>query len=158
MGNITKNSGMKSKHAASSQAPSSDVVRSRLAAFDWSAASVDLDAHGCAVIGPLLTADRCEELVASYETAGVFRSRVVMARHGFGKGEYQYFSYPLPKMVAELRAALYPALAEIANRWNEALGIETRYPKNHQTFLDHCHRAGQTKPTPLLLRYSSGKV
>ena len=126
MGNITRNSGMKSKRAASSPAPNSDAVRSRLAAFDWAAASVDLGAHGCAVIGPLLAPDRCEELIASYETSGVFRSRVVMARHGFGSGEYQYFSYPLPKVVAELRAVLYPPLAEIANQWNKAMGIKTR--------------------------------
>src|SRR4029077_12312046 len=120
-------SGMKSKQTAALPAPDSDVVRNCLADFDWSAVSVDLDAHGCAVIGPLLAPDRCEELVASYETAGVFRSRVVMARHGFGSGEYQYFSYPLPKVIYELRAALYPSLAEIANRWNAAMGIEAHY-------------------------------
>lgn len=144
---------MKSKNAASSPAPDTAVVQSRLAAFDWSAVYVDLDAHGCAVIDALLAPDQCEELAASYENGGIFRSRVVMARHGFGSGEYQYFSYPLPKVVAELRAALYPPLAEITNRWNEAMGIEARYPKNHQAFLDRCHGAGQRKPTPLVLKY-----
>jgi hypothetical protein len=153
MSNMTKKAGTKSKHTGLSPARNSDVDGCGLAAFDRSAVSVDLDAHGCAVIGPLLDADQCEELVASYEASGVFRSRVVMAKHGFGSGEYQYFSYPLPKIVAELRAALYTPLAEIANRWNEAMGIDVRYPKNLQSFLDRCHKAGQTKPTPLLLRY-----
>ena len=147
---------MKSRKATSSSAPASGGARDRLAAFDWSAAAADLDAHGCAVIGPLLAPEQCEELAASYEAEGVFRSRVVMELHGFGSGEYQYFSYPLPKVVSELRAALYPPLAEIANRWNEAMGIEAHYPKNHQAFLDRCHGAGQTKPTPLLLRYGPG--
>jgi hypothetical protein len=156
MGNMTRRSGMKLKRTASSAAPNSEPVRSRFAALDWTSVSVDLDAHGCAVIGPLLAPDQCEELAAYYDTGGIFRSRVVMARHGFGSGEYQYFSYPLPKVVAELRAALYPPLAEIANRWNEAKGTKTRYPENHQAFLDRCHGAGQTKPTPLLLRYGPG--
>ena len=147
---------MKSRNAASSSAPASDGARDRLAALDWSATAADLDAHGCAVIGPLLAPEQCEELAASYQVDGVFRSRVVMARHGFGSGEYQYFSYPLPRVVSELRAALYPPLAEIANRWNEAMGAEARYPKEHQAFLDRCHGAGQTKPTPLLLRYGPG--
>jgi uncharacterized protein len=145
---------MKSRDFASSSV--SEGVRHRLASFDWSAIAADLDAHGCAVIGPLLAPEQCEELAASYEAEDVFRSRVVMARHGFGSGEYQYFSYPLPRVVSELRAALYPPLAEIANLWNEGMGIEAHYPKNHQAFLDRCHGAGQTKPTPLLLRYGPG--
>jgi hypothetical protein len=145
---------MKSRNFASSSV--SEGVRHRLASFDWSAIAADLDAHFCAVIGPLLAPEQCEELAASYEAEDVFRSRVVMARHGFGSGEYQYFSYPLPRVVSELRAALYPPLAEIANLWNEAMGIEAHYPKNHRAFLDRCHGAGQTKPTPLLLRYGPG--
>ena len=145
---------MKSRKFASSSA--SEGVRDRLASFDWSAVAADLDVHGCAVIGPLLAPEQCEELAASYEAEGVFRSRVVMARHGFGSGEYQYFSYPLPRVVSELTAALYPPLAEIANLWNEGMGIEAHYPKKHQAFLDRCHGAGQTKPTPLLLRYGPG--
>jgi uncharacterized protein len=128
----------------------------RVAGLDWGALGAELDDHGSAVIGPLLTPGECDELAASYEDEGAFRSRVVMARHGFGKGEYQYFSYPLPALVAELRTSLYPPLAEIANRWNEAMGIEDRYPSVHKSFLDRCHVAGQTKPTPLLLRYGKG--
>jgi hypothetical protein len=146
---------MKSRNASSS-ARASGGTRDLLAACDWSAVAADLDAHGCAVIGPLLAPEQCAELAALYDAEGVFRSRVIMARHGFGSGEYQYFSYPLPEVVSELRAALYPPLAEIANRWNEAMGVEVRYPKNHQAFLDRCHGAGQTKPTPLLLRYGPG--
>jgi hypothetical protein len=147
---------MKAKNVAASSAPVSEGVQDLLAACDWSAVTADLDAHGCALIGPLLASDQCDELTASYETEGVFRRRVVMARHGYGSGEYQYFSYPLPSVVAALRTALYAPLAHIANRWNEAMGSETRYPKEHQAFLDRCHEAGQTKPTPLLLRYDPG--
>jgi uncharacterized protein len=129
---------------------------SRVAALDWANIAAELDEHGSAVVGPLLTPGQCDELVASYEDEGIFRSRVVMARHGFGSGEYQYFSYPLPSLIAELRTALYPPLAEIANRWNEAMDIEIRYPTAHKAFLDRCHVEGQTKPTPLLLRYGAG--
>jgi hypothetical protein len=145
---------MKSRRCAYSSV--SKGVENHLASIDWSAVAADLDANGCAVIGPLLAPDECEELAASYEAEGAFRSRVVMARHGFGSGEYQYFSYPLPTVVSELRAALYPPLAEIANLWNEAMGIEARYPKSHQAFIERCHGTGQTKPTPLLLRYGPG--
>jgi hypothetical protein len=130
-----------------------DGIRSRTACLDWASIASDLDEHGCAVIGSLLTPEHCGELVASYDSDGIFRKRVVMARHGYGRGEYQYFSYPLPRVVDELRAALYPPLAEIANRWNESMGIEVRYPEEHKAFLDRCHEAGQTRPTPLLLRY-----
>ena len=131
-------------------------MKSKTIAADWTAIAAELDAHGCAVIGPLLSREQCGELAACYDRDGIFRSRVVMSRHGFGKGEYQYFSYPLPPLIAELRTTLYPPLAEIANRWNEAMGIEVRYPDTHQAFLDRCHEAGQTKPTPLLLRYGPG--
>jgi uncharacterized protein len=127
----------------------------KAAGLDWETVAAELDEHGSAVIGPLLTPGQCDELATSYEDEGAFRSRVVMARHGFGKGEYQYFSYPLPAVIAELRTALYPPLAEIANRWNEEMEIEDRYPAVHKAFLDRCHVAGQTKPTPLLLRYGT---
>jgi hypothetical protein len=121
--------------------------------LDWSHISSELDAHGSAVIGPLLTPEACETIAGLYDSAGIFRSRVVMARHGFGRGEYQYFSYPLPVVVEELRTALYGPLAQIANRWNEAMNIDIRYPHEHKDFLRRCHEAGQLKPTPLLLRY-----
>jgi uncharacterized protein len=129
---------------------------SRVAGLDWATIAAELDDHGSAVAGPLLTPGQCDELADSYENEDAFRSRVVMARHGFGQGEYQYFSYPLPPVIAKLRTALYPPLAEIANRWNEAMGVEVRYPTVHKAFLDRCHVAGQTKPTPLLLRYGAG--
>ncbi|WP_406695706.1 2OG-Fe(II) oxygenase [Singulisphaera sp. Ch08] len=124
--------------------------------LDWERIASELNEYGCAVIGPLLMPEQCEALAASYDTDAIFRSRVVMARHGFGRGEYRYFDYPLPPLIAALRESLYPPLAEIANRWNDAMGIEVRYPARHQTFLDRCHEAGQTKPTPLLLRYGPG--
>jgi hypothetical protein len=143
---------MKPKATASD----SNKTISRVAGLDWANVAADLDDHGSAVVGPLLTPGQCDELAASYEDEGIFRSRVVMARHGFGRGEYQYFSYPLPPVVADLRTALYPPLAEIANRWNQAMEIEGRYPSVHKAFLDRCHVAGQTRPTPLLLRYGTG--
>jgi len=111
-----------------------------------------LDARGYAVSKPLLDARGCARLAQLYDEAGIFRSRVVMARHGFGSGEYKYFAYPLPEIVAELRTTLYPQLAGIANRWND--GAE--YPASLQSYLKTCHAAGQTKPTPLLLRYGPG--
>lgn len=125
----------------------------RFAALDWANIAAELDGHGCAVIGPLLSPEQCAAVTELYETEGNFRSRVVMAKHGYGRGEYQYFAYPLPSLVAELRTALYPRLAEIANRWNEVLGIDVHYPREHSAFLDRCHKAAQTKPTPLILRY-----
>jgi hypothetical protein len=132
------------------------AIGDRVASLDWGHITTELDSHGCAVIGTVLSVAQCEQLAASYGADGVFRSRVVMARHGFGRGEYQYFAYPLPPLVAALRIALYPPLAAIANRWNEAMRIEVRYPLAHQAFVDRCHAAGQTKPTPLLLRYGPG--
>lgn len=121
--------------------------------MDWTAVADDLDTHGCAVIRDLLTRETCESFSAMYSDDARFRSRVVMARHGFGRGEYKYFADPLPREIVELRESLYPPLAEIANRWNTAMGIDVRFPADHRAFLDRCHRAGQTRPTPLLLRY-----
>ncbi|HEY2136871.1 MAG TPA: 2OG-Fe(II) oxygenase [Xanthobacteraceae bacterium] len=116
----------------------------------------DIDAHGCATTGPLLGAEECAALVARYGDDTRFRSRVVMARHGFGRGEYKYFAYPLPDEVAALRTALYVPLAAIANRLNARMGVATRYPDEHAAYLARCHAAGQTKPTPLLLQYGAG--
>ena len=127
-----------------------------LAALDWPSLAAELDAYGCAVIRGLLTPSDCEALAAGYDEETQFRSRVVMSRHGFGRGEYKYFAYPLPPLVAPLRRALYPPLAQIANRWNEALGDTVRFPGSHAAFLERCHRAGQTRPTPLLLKYGAG--
>ncbi|HEV2746566.1 MAG TPA: 2OG-Fe(II) oxygenase [Allosphingosinicella sp.] len=124
--------------------------------IDWTAAQTELDAHGCALLPGLLDAPECARLRASWDERERFRSEVVMARHGYGSGAYRYFAYPLPEPVAALRASLYPPLAAIANRWAEALGTNVRYPAAHDDFLARCHAAGQTRPTPLLLRYETG--
>jgi hypothetical protein len=128
----------------------------RIAALDWADIARELDAHGCATTAVVLTPEECVALAQSYASDGLFRSRVVMARHGFGRGEYKYFAYPLPASVAALRNALYPRLAAIANRWNEVMGIELRYPSDHASYLERCHAAGQRRPTPLLLQYGPG--
>jgi hypothetical protein len=124
--------------------------------LDWHRIKVELNDHGCATTGPLLSPSECAALAAIYDDDSQFRSRVVMARHGFGRGEYKYFTYPLPDRVAELREALYPRLARIANGWQEALGATDRFPGDHRKFLERCHAAGQRHPTPLLLRYTEG--
>jgi hypothetical protein len=131
----------------------SKVAVARSEALDWDRISGDLDARGSAVLDRLLTAKQCEALAGLYPEDGLFRSRVVMGRHGFGRGEYKYFHYPLPELIADLRTALYPRLAPIANRWNIAMGIEVQYPASHADFIARCHSAGQRKPTPLLLQY-----
>ena len=135
---------------------SDNPVGDRIAAIDWSAVGSDLDAQGAAVIGKLLPPDECCELAALYSRDDRFRSTVTMARHGFGRGEYRYFRYPLPPLIAGLRTALYPRLVPVANRWNQAMGIETRFPDRLADFTARCHAAGQTRPTPLLLRYAEG--
>jgi hypothetical protein len=132
------------------------AIAARVEAIDWTQTAGDLDAQGCAVLKGLLTADECRALAALYPDDGRFRSRVVMGRHGFGRGEYKYFAYPLPELIAELRPALYARLRGVANRWNEAMGIVIRYPEHHDAFLKRCHGAGQTRPTPLLLQYETG--
>ena len=119
-------------------------------------ATAELDAQGVARLGPVLTPAECQALVALYEQPSLFRSRVVMARHGYGRGEYQYFAEALPDAVQALREALYPKLVPVANRWNAAMGLTVRYPEVHAEFLARCHAAGQAKPTPLLLRYGPG--
>lgn len=122
---------------------------------DWSAVGTHLDAHGWAMLPAILSTDECRALASLYDDDLHFRSRVVMQRHGFGRGEYKYYSYPLPELIASLRTELYPHLAPIAERWNEAMGIDVRYPAEHADFLARCHAAGQTRPTPLLLKYGA---
>ena len=129
-----------------------DIDR-RVEAIDWPRVAAELDARGCVVVDAILSPAACHSVAGFYDDESRFRSHVVMARHGFGRGEYKYFSYPLPAVVSELRAALYPHLAPLASRWNEAMGIDVRYPERHADFLARCHAAGQSRPTPLLLRY-----
>ena len=136
-------------------AATSDVPE-RIAGIDWPRVEADLDAEGSAPIERLLTPAECALLSALYPREAAFRSRVVMARHGFGRGEYGYFAYPLPALVAALRAGVYPRLAPIANRWHAAMGIGVRFPATHAEFIARCHAAGQTRPTPLLLQYAAG--
>jgi hypothetical protein len=149
---------------------SSTALAAAIDALDWARIAAELDQYGCATTGVLFSGEQCETLAAAYQSphpnpppqAGegrvgtMFRSRVVMARHGFGRGEYKYFAYPLPELVAVLRTALYPPLSAIANRWNEMMGAGVRYPADHAGYLARCAAAGQTKPTPLLLQYGPG--
>lgn len=128
----------------------------RAGAIDWAAATDSLNAGGAAVLPALLTAEECQVLAGLYPDASRFRSRVVMARHGFGQGEYQYFAYPLPPLVAGLREALYPHLRPLANHWNQVMDIAVQYPAAHADFIARCHAAGQLRPTPLLLQYEAG--
>jgi uncharacterized protein len=128
----------------------------RVHALDWSRIEGDLAAQGSAMLEKLLAPEECRDIASLYPEDGVFRSKVVMGRHGFGRGEYKYFDYPLPKLIQELRTALYPRLAPIANHWNELMRIDMRYPATHAEFLERCHAAGQTRPTPLLLQYEAG--
>jgi uncharacterized protein len=132
-----------------------DVER-RIAATDWASVERDLDAQGSAVLRGLLTEEECLAAATLYRDDAHFRSRIVMARHGFGRGEYKYFAYPLPPLVAHLRAQLYPHLVPVANRWHEALGEAVRFPATHAAFVRRCHAAGQRRPTPLLLEYAAG--
>ena len=127
-----------------------------LATLDWERITADLDADGCAVTGPLLSEAECNTLRDSYDVDRLFRSHVIMARHGFGLGEYKYFSYPLPEIVADLRERVYARLAPLANSWAEIMRQEQRYPADLSTFTRRCHEAGQRKPTPLMLRYGPG--
>jgi uncharacterized protein len=135
---------------------SSRAIDTRVEAVDWASASTHLDGYGWAMLRQLLTADECETIAGLYEDDRRFRSHVVMARHGFGRGEYKYFTYPLPGIVADLRRTIYPHLAPIANRWNESMRIHVRYPDTHAEFIARCHEAGQRRPTPLLLQYATG--
>jgi hypothetical protein len=141
---------------ARSRASAQFGIAARVETIDWAHVAAELDTHGCALIEKLLWPQQCADLAALYPDDSRFRSRIVMGRHGFGRGEYKYFAYPLPEIIAELRPVLYAQLAPIANRWNEAMGLEVRYPESHRAFLKRCHAAGQTRPTPLLLQYGEG--
>lgn len=125
----------------------------KIEAVDWTSAETSLDAYGYAVVQNLLSPAQCDALAAQYERDSLYRSRIVMSRHGFGRGEYKYFAYPLPALIATLRSTIYPHLVPIANRWNETMGIGVRYPNSHAAFLKRCHDAGQIRPTPLILQY-----
>lgn len=133
-----------------------ESIAERWSGVAWEQVEAELDGYGGAVLKDLLTPEECDAIAAMYSDDAKFRSRVVMMRHGFGRGEYKYFRYPLPDLVERLRASMYPRLAPIANRWNEALRIDVRYPETHAEFLERCHRAGQRRPTPLLLQYGEG--
>ena len=145
-----------SRSASARKHESTSDIAARVASLDWTGIGTQLDSFGCATTGPLLTPDECEAISSRYGADGIYRSRVIMGRHGFGRGEYKYFSYPLPGTVAALRASLYPALADVANRWNTQIGIDQRFPADHAAYLKRCHAAGQAKPTPLLLQYHEG--
>jgi len=136
--------------------PRAQNAEARLSAIDWHRVVQELNAGGNAILEGLLSSDECHETARLYKGKTGFRSRVIMARHGFGRGEYQYFNYPLPPLVAELRGALYARLVEVANRWNAALGSKVRFPAEHREFIARCHGAGQRNPTPLLLQYVTG--
>lgn len=141
--------------ARKSARPTADLA-THVDGLDWSQITAELDTQGCAVLKGLLTPDQCHAVAALYPDDTHFRSRIVMGRHGFGRGEYKYFAYPLPDLIAQLRPALYAQLQAVANRWNEAMGIDIRYPASHAAFLKRCHEAGQARPTPLLLQYEAG--
>jgi hypothetical protein len=133
-----------------------EKIAERLDRIPWERVYADLDEYGGAVLESLLAPEECDAIAAQYPDDEVFRSRVVMTRHGFGRGEYKYFRYPLPEPVQQLRTSLYPRLAPVANRWNETLRLDVRYPEKHAEFLQRCHDAGQRRPTPLLLQYGEG--
>lgn len=128
----------------------------RVAAYDWQGLARELDNYGCAVIEGLLSPEECREIAGLYDEERHFRSHIHMARHGFGRGEYRYYAYPLPELIGDLRTALYPRLASVANDWNRRMGIEQTYPAAHAEFLAACHAVGQLRPTPLLLQYGPG--
>lgn len=142
--------------AASATGPATDAapIEARIDALDWKRIYADLDAQGWAVVPRLLTDAEAGSVASLYHQDRGFRSQVIMARHGFGRGEYKYFSYPLPSLIQALRTAAYRHLVPIANHWHERMGKEVRFPSEHAAFLDRCHQAGQVRPTPLLLRYA----
>jgi uncharacterized protein len=137
-------------------ASAAQSTEARVAKYDWQKLSDELSGYGCAVIEKLLSPEECQRIAGLYPQEEHFRSHIHMARHGFGKGEYRYFKYPLPDLLGGLRTALYPRLANGANEWNGRMGIDQRYPAEHAAFLKQCHDEGQTRPTPLLLQYVPG--
>jgi uncharacterized protein len=136
--------------------PDTVSLQQRVADCDWGAVASGLNESGCAILPGLLTSGECRDLASLYAEDKHFRSHIHMARHGFGKGEYKYFSYPLPALIAAMRTAMYAHVATLANAWNERMGIATRYPDTHADYLKRCHAAGQKRPTPLLLQYEAG--
>jgi uncharacterized protein len=133
-----------------------NTVRERVQEIDWATVTTRLADHGWAILPGALDGNECDEVVRLYGDESRFRKRILMARHGYGRGEYQYFCYPLPDLIQQLRTELYPRLATVANQWNESMRIDVRFPPAHADFLDRCHAAGQTRPTPLILRYGGG--
>ncbi|WP_263416637.1 2OG-Fe(II) oxygenase [Terriglobus albidus] len=150
-----KNSGLALQEPGLSL-PDATHALSRIASIDWQLIASDLNDSGNAVLKNILMVHECEAVAAQYGNDELFRSRVVMSRHGFGRGEYKYFRYPLPELLQGLRTSLYERLAPVANHWNEQMGIGIRYPAQHAEFIERCHRAGQLRPTPLLLQYGAG--
>jgi hypothetical protein len=132
------------------------TISKRVDALDWAAINNELDMYGAAAIRPILTSKQCDELIDAYDADALYRTRTIMAQHGYGRGEYKYFKYPLPPTIADLRESLYRHLAKIANRWNESMRIDVRYPGTHKAFKARCHAAGQIRPTPLILKYEVG--
>jgi hypothetical protein len=128
----------------------------RVNALDWNCVTAELDSQGNSILPGILSAEQCGTLAAMYADDPIFRSTIVMSRHGFGRGEYKYFKYPLPELIEGLRTALYPRLVPIANRWNQAMKLGGQYPEKHSDFIQRCHDAGQQRPTPLLLEYHEG--
>jgi uncharacterized protein len=155
MRQLFEDAAMATRDARSSSVTAQPAV-ARAEALDWQLIRKDLDEQGSAMLSNVLSAKECRALASLYPDDGLFRSRVVMARHGFGRGEYKYFSYPLPDVIQGLRTALYRRLAPVANQWNLTMGIAVRYPEEHADFAQRCHDAGQLRPTPLLLQYGAG--
>src|SRR5215510_13285332 len=147
---------MKARSSTISSDSAVTSAEARISAYNWRELAGELDNYGCAVLRKVLSSEECRALAALYSDQSRFRSHIHMARHGFGKGEYRYFKYPLPGLVGDLRTALYPRLASLANEWNGRMGIDERYPDDHASFLKRCHDAEQTRPTPLLLQYVAG--
>lgn len=149
-----RNAAMNSRLASASFP--SDSIDMRIEQRNWASIHADLSERGCAVLPKLLDADECESIAQMYDDKARFRNRVIMSRHGYGRGEYQYFNYPLPSLVQQLRVSLYCKLVPIANDWHAALKLESRFQEHHESFVARCHAAGQLRPTPLVLRYETG--